>query len=189
MQSIFIRSACSAVMCGTLAFSIAALGQQTGTANRKTATASDHRFATEAAQGGMAEVELGRLAQQKASSEDVKRFAQRMVDDHSKANDQLKQAAQQSGITLPADSASKHKASMARLQKLSGEAFDRAYMQNMVQDHKKDLAEFQKEANQGSDPNIKQFAQNTLPTLQEHLKLAEDVSGKAKGANSADRSK
>ena len=78
---------------------------------------------------------------------------------------------------------------MERLQKLYGEAFDRAYMRSMVQDHKKDVIEFQKEANQGSDTNVKQFAQNTLPTLQDHLKTAQDVAGKAKGATSADRSK
>lgn len=187
MKNFLIRSG----MVGVLALSGLALAQQTGTATNKPAKGggADHRFAMEAAQGGLAEVELGRLAQQKASSEDVKRFAQQMIDDHSKANDQLKAAAQQSGITLPTDTDAKHKAVMTRLQGLSGEAFDRAYMQNMVQDHKKDVAEFQKEANHGSDTNIKQFAQTTLPTLEQHMKMAQEVSNKAKGANTADRHK
>lgn len=186
MKSFLIRSG----MIGMLALSGIALAQQTGTTSNKSAKGgADHRFAMEAAQGGLAEVELGRLAQQKASSEDVKQFAQRMIDDHTKANDQLKAAAQQSGITLPTDTDAKHKAMMTHMQSLSGEAFDRAYMQHMVQDHKKDVAEFQKEANRGSDTNIKQFAQTALPTLEQHLKMAQEVSTKAKGANTADRHK
>lgn len=170
--------ATSAAIAGLLTFSGAALGQSKTKATKGAAGAQ--HFVTEAAQGGMAEVELGRLATQKASNADVKQFGQRMVDDHSKANDQLKSAAAKSNLTVPTDMGAKHKAEMAKLSKLSGAAFDKAYMSHMVQDHKKDVAEFQKEANSGSDPNIKEFAQQTVPTLQEHLKQAQEVHAKLK---------
>lgn len=136
----------------------------------------------------MAEVELGRLATEKAQSDDVKKFGQRMVDDHTKANDQLKQIAAQKNVTLPSDVGSKNRAEIDRLSKLSGADFDRAYMRMMVRDHRKDVSEFQKEANSGKDSDIKNFASSTLPTLQDHLKEAQSIAGQG-GAHSADRSK
>jgi putative membrane protein len=178
--------ACSALL--TLGGS--ALQAQEKSAKAAKAGGADHKFVVEAAQGGMAEVELGRLAAEKASSSDVKKFGQKMVDDHTKANDQLKSVASQKGITLPTQAGAKEKAEMERLSKLSGAAFDKAYMQHMTKDHHKDVAEFQKEANSGKDPDIKNFASQTLPTLQEHLRLAEDVNSKLGGgsaAGSADR--
>ena len=138
-------------------------------------SAADHRFINEAAQGGLAEVELGQLAVQKASSDDVKKFGQRMVDDHSKANDQLKELAASKGINLPQAPNAKQEATKDRLSKLSGEQFDKAYMRDMVQDHKKDVAAFQAESTLGRDTDVKNFAAQTLPTLQSHLKEAEDV--------------
>jgi putative membrane protein len=137
--------------------------------------AADKHFMKEAAQGGMAEVQLGQLATQNAKSDEVKQFGQRMVDDHSKANDQLKQIAEQKGVTLPTDLSSKDKAEKDRLSKLQGEAFDRAYMQAMVTDHKKDVAEFKKEASNAKDSDVKNFASQTLPTLEDHLKQAQQV--------------
>src|ERR1041385_7579353 len=108
-------------------------------------SAADQTFVKKAAQGGMAEVELGKLATQKASSEDVKKFGQRMVDDHTKANDQLKQIAGNKGIDVPSQLSAKDKATKDRLSKLSGKSFDRAYMADMVRDHTMDVGEFQKE--------------------------------------------
>ena len=143
-------------------------------ANRMRSTA-DNTFATKAAQGGMAEVELGNLATQKATNDKVKKFGQRMVDDHTKANDELKSIASRKGITLPAEVDSKDRSTKDRLAGLSGAEFDRAYMKDMVSDHKADIAEFQKEADHGTDPDLKAFAAKTLPTLQEHLRLAEDA--------------
>lgn len=140
-----------------------------------TTMSADQKFVRDAAEGGMAEVELGKLAVQKASSQDVKNFGQRMVDDHSKANDQLKQIAENKGITVPAKLDAKDRALKARLSKLSGDSFDRAYMENMVKDHKKDVADFQRESESGSDPDVKQFASQTLPTLQQHLQQAESI--------------
>ncbi len=138
-------------------------------------SAADKMFVNKAAQGGMAEVELGQLAAQKGQSDDVKKFGQRMVDDHSKANDQLKQIAQQKGVQLPTDLDAKDKALKDRLSGLSGAQFDHVYMRHMLQDHKMDVAEFQKEANSGSDPDVKNFASQTLPTLQSHLQEAQQV--------------
>jgi putative membrane protein len=138
-------------------------------------SSADRMFARKAAIGGMAEVELGKLATQKASNDQVKQFGQRMVDDHSKANDELKQAASQEGIDLPADLDAKHKALQARLSAMSGAAFDRAYMKEMVRDHVEDVAAFQKQANRKSNTAVNTFAQKTLPTLKEHLKMARDT--------------
>jgi putative membrane protein len=133
----------------------------------------DIEFVLDAAKGGLAEVELGKLAADHAKNDEVKKFAQRMVDDHSKANDQLKSIADAKGIKLPeADTDATHKAMMRRLEKLNGAAFDRAYMQMMVGDHVKDVNEFKKESNAGRDPQVKSFASSTLPTLEEHLQQA-----------------
>jgi putative membrane protein len=136
---------------------------------------ADKTFVKKAAEGGLAEVELGQLATQKASSEEVKKFGQRMVDDHSKANDQLKQVAEQEHIKLPTEPSAKDKATKARLEKLSGEQFDHAYMRDMVKDHRTDVSEFAHEAKMGKDPAVKSFAESTLPTLREHLKEAEKI--------------
>jgi putative membrane protein len=136
----------------------------------------DKKFAKDAALGGMAEVELGRLATQKASSDAVKQFGQKMVDDHSKANDQLKQVASKENIDIPDSLDSKHQSRINKLSKLSGPEFDKAYIKDQVKDHQQDVSDFKSEAEDGSDTNIKQFASNTLPTLEEHLKMAKDLS-------------
>jgi putative membrane protein len=136
---------------------------------------SDKKFVRDAAQGGMAEVELGKLATEKASSDDVKKFGQRMVDDHTKANDQLKQVASREGVQLPEKLNAKDQMTKERLSKLSGAEFDRAYMSDMVKDHTKDVADFQRESNSGMDPAVKDFASKTLPTLQDHLREAKQI--------------
>ena len=136
---------------------------------------SDRHFMDKAAQGGMAEVELGQLAQQNAQNADVKAFAQRMVTDHSKANDQLKQLASQQGVSLPTTLDAKDQATKDKLSKLHGAEFDKAYMQDMVKDHKKDVAEFKHEANMAKTPALKDWASQTLPTLESHLQEAEKV--------------
>ena len=147
------------------------------TANRMT---GDTSFVTKAAQGGMAEVKLGKLATEKASSPDVKTFGQQMVDDHSKANDELKSLASKKGLTLPTDVDAKDQATYDRLSKLSGAEFDKAYMADMVSDHKTDVAEFRRESQRGSDPDVKAWAAKTLPTLEHHLQLAQSTDAKVK---------
>ncbi len=136
---------------------------------------SDQTFVMNAAKGGMAEVELGNLAADKGTSDDVKKFGQRMATDHGKANDEIKVLAQQKNISVPYDIDPKEKALKDRLMKLSGDAFDRAYMQAMLADHRKDVNEFRMEANAGKDPEVKAWAKKTLPTLQDHLKMAQDT--------------
>jgi len=142
----------------------------------------DKKFAKNAALGGMEEVELGKLATQKASSDEVKQFGQRMIDDHTKANDQLKELASKEKIALPDALDSKHQSKIDKLSKLSGPQFDKAYMKDMVKDHQQDVNEFQSEAQGGADPNIKQFAASTLPMLQEHLTLAKNLNKNEKHA-------
>jgi putative membrane protein len=148
-----------------------------GSSNAKLAPA-DRQFIKKAAAGGLAEVELGKLASEKAESPDVKQFGQRMVDDHTKANDQLKQVASEKGVTVPDKLNAKDAATKARLEKLSGKAFDRAYMSDMVTDHTKDVSEFRMESKNAKDPDVKNFASQTLPTLQDHLKEAKSIAPK-----------
>ena len=161
----------SALFCGALVSATAAQAQ---------VAAADASFMKKAAVGGMAEVEFGKLAQQKASSPAVKDFGARMVQDHSKANDELKELAGKKGVTLPTSLDGKNQKVMDRLQKASGEAFDRAYMSDMVTDHHEDVAEFRKQSTGGKDADVKAFAAKTLPTLEEHLKMAESTKAKVK---------
>jgi putative membrane protein len=136
-------------------------------------TTADKTFATEAASGGMAEVQMGQLALQKASAPEVKAFAQRMVTDHTQANQELMRLAKSENLALPAQLDAVHKSDVDRLSTMSGAAFDAAYMQHMVQDHQKTVADFQKEAQSGSDPGIKTYAQKYLPIMQQHLQMAQ----------------
>ena len=139
---------------------------------------ADTKFATAAALGGMEEVELGRLAAQKGASDEVRQFGQRMVDDHSKANQDLTQVASAKGLTLPSALDAKHQADVQKLSALSGDKFDREYVGMMVKDHRKDVAEFQKESTGGADADIKSFAARTLPVIQEHLQMIERIRDK-----------
>jgi putative membrane protein len=171
-----MRNLCIA---GTVVLAFAAVpasaaGQKSTTPSPK--AAADHTFVMKAARGGLAEVELGKLASDKASNDQVKQFGQKMVDDHGKANDELKSLAQKKNITLPTDLSAQDKALHDRLAKLSGPAFDRAYMQAMLKDHRTDVNEFRMESKSGSDPDVKEWAAKTLPTLESHLKLAQDDS-------------
>jgi putative membrane protein len=134
---------------------------------------ADVEFILKAAEGGMAEVELGRVASERAATDEVKKFGQRMVDDHGKGGEELKVIAQSRGISLPSDIEPKDKALKDRLAKLNGKTFDRTYMRNMVADHRMDIAEFKREANSGKDPEVKAWAAKMLPTLEDHLKEAQ----------------
>ena len=145
----------------------------------------DSKFASDAASGGATEVKLGHLAQENGSSNTVKEFGRRMETDHTKAGDELKQAASQSNISLPSGMTTEDQSTYNRLSKLHGAAFDRAYAQAMVKDHEKDVAEFEKESRRGQDQSIKSFAQQTLPTLKEHLRLAREMEKSVSGGSSA----
>ena len=140
-----------------------------------TKSSADETFAKKAAQGGMAEVKLGQLAEERGSNPAVKNFGRRMVQDHSKANEQLKNATSTESIPLPNEIDKSDQATYDRLSKLSGDAFDRAYARDMVKDHSKDVSEFQKEAKNGQNDAIKNFAAQTLPILQNHLDQARQM--------------
>lgn len=160
-------------------------GSETGTHERSRSGSSnrmsaDSNFATKAAQGGIAEVKLGELAKEKASNSDVKAFGQQMIDDHGKANDELKQLASSKGMTIPSDMDAKDQAKYDKLSKMSGAEFDKAYMQDMVSDHKTDVSEFRRESEHGTDPDLKAWAAKTLPTMEHHLQIAESTNAKLK---------
>jgi putative membrane protein len=142
--------------------------------DKMSTSTADAKFAKEAAGGGMAEVKLGQLAQEKGSSDFVKQFGKKMVEDHSKINDDLKAVAAKDNITLPSDLPPKQQALYDRLSKLSGEAFDKAYIAAMTRDHKMDIAEFKKEASAGKNPDLKEFASKTLPVIEGHLQMLEN---------------
>ena len=140
----------------------------------------DKEFATKAAQGNMAEVSLGQMAAQKGTSPDVKSFGNRMVNDHGKALDELKQWATNKGFTLPTDVSADQKATADKLSKYSGNQFDKAYADTMADDHEKDAKEFDKASKDAKDPDLKAWAAKTLPVIQDHLKMAKEMKTKVK---------
>jgi putative membrane protein len=136
-------------------------------------------FWNKAAEGGMAEVELSKLAQSKATNADVKKFAQKMVTDHTKANGELKTLAGKFNVTLPAELNSTHKSALEKLKGLSGADFDKAYVDAMVGDHNDAVSLFQSEAD-GTTEELKAWAAKTLPTLKEHQRMIKDIQSKMK---------
>lgn len=138
----------------------------------------DREFAMKAAMGGMAEVAMAQVALQKASNADVKAFADRMNTDHSKGNSELTQLAQNKGLAMPAETDAEHKQGLEHLSSLSSTEFDKAYIQHMVADHEKTVADFQKASQSAQDPDLKSWAAQKLPTLQDHLKQAQTINGK-----------
>lgn len=155
----------------------------TDTTMTSTSTASltslpDGHFAEEAAMGGMAEVQLGNLAQQKAQSADVKSFGAKMVQDHSAANTEFTNLLSQKGVSAPADLDQEHKDVMTKLSALSGAEFDKAYMKQMVDDHNKDVDLFTTESKDGKDNDMKTWAGAKLATLKEHQTMAKATAKK-----------
>jgi putative membrane protein len=132
---------------------------------------ADKEFMMEAAKGGMMEVEMGKMAEQKAKSPDVKKFGKRMVTDHTKANNELMALAKTKGVTLDTSKS---------MEKVDDANFDQDYIDKMVKDHEKDVAAFEKEAKDGKDPDVKAWAKKTLPTLKKHLELAKETQAKLK---------
>lgn len=141
--------------------------------NAATHAMQDKSFVKKAAEGGLAEVRLGELAQQKSNSQDVKDFAQKMVNDHTQLNNQMQPIAQQMGVSSPQGLSKKDKKEIAKLENLSGQQFDEAYIKYMVKDHKKDLSEFKDEASRTQNPQLKNAAQQGAQVIDQHLQLAE----------------
>jgi putative membrane protein len=155
----------------TLALTAAAL-LLTATAAFADPSQADKAFATTAAQSGLAEVQAGQLASQRATSPQVKQYGQKLVTDHTQANDQLQQIAQQDNLTLPTQPSATEQHLDQRLTGLSGPAFDSAFVSGEVRDHEQAIALFQREAQSGRDPALKDFAQKSLPMLRQHLQMA-----------------
>lgn len=137
--------------------------------------AAEQAFVTQAAQGGQAEVQLGKLASEHGTHPDVKQFGDRLVRDHGQANQELAALAAQKGWTAPDKPAKKHQADEQRLSRLTGDAFDRAYMQHMVKDHEMDVRAFEQAARQVDDAELKAWIEKALPTLREHLDRARAI--------------
>jgi putative membrane protein len=146
----------------------------------------DKLFVKKALEGGIAEVQLGQLTLQKSNNDQVKQFAQKMIDDHTKLGDQMKPVAQQVGVAVPTEPSKKDKATMAKLQALSGSAYDQAYIKDMVKDHKQDLGEFQMEASSGQDPAVKDAASQGSQVISQHLQMAQQLA-KDQNANVASK--
>jgi putative membrane protein len=140
----------------------------------------DSKFVTEAATGGLCEIKLGQLAVKQASNPDVKKFGQRMIDDHTRVAKDLSGVADKKGIKVSTDLPKKQQEKFDDLAKLKGAEFDRAYMKMMVQDHEEDVKEFDKQAKSGADPDVKAFAAKALPTLREHLTMAKEIYDRVK---------
>jgi putative membrane protein len=156
---------------------------QTSTTTTTTDTAAqageiaeaDQKFVEKAAQASIAEIDLGELAQEKAQSDEVKQFAQRMVQDHGKANEQLEEIAKNKGAVIPTEAGEDHSKIRAELGELEGEEFDQRYMAAMAEEHQKAVDLFQSQAEQGEDEELKSFAEQTLPTIKEHLSMAQSM--------------
>lgn len=172
------------MVCAMTVVGLAGCKQMHGAHKGNVQSAGDAGFMREAAQGNEAEVEMGRIAVQRAVNPDVRAFGQRMIDDHSKANGQLMQLASNKEISLPTEPNLAQRMTADSLQKKSGEDFDKTYMKTMVEDHEKDVKAYENEINTGKDPDVLAYARDTLPILKEHLGLARqadaEVSGKTK---------
>lgn len=138
----------------------------------------DKDFARLAAQANRGEIEIGTLAQQKASNDAVKEFGKRMVEDHTNAGHELRNWSAQTNFMLPTGITADDSSTKSSLSSESGTQFDQKYMQSQLKDHKQVIAAFEKEIQDGQDPQLKQIAAKILPVLQDHVRLAEDVAGK-----------
>ncbi|MBR0698232.1 DUF4142 domain-containing protein [Bradyrhizobium lablabi] len=136
---------------------------------------ADESFLKQAMQGDMAEVKMGQLAQQKGADDKVKQFGQMLESDHSQNLEKAKSVAQEIGMSPPASVNTEQKATYDRLNKLSGQQFDKEFAQHMVQDHKKDISKFDQESKKSG--SVANFAQGTLPVLKKHLEMAESLGG------------
>lgn len=146
-------------------------------------TSADQQFMKQAAIGDAAEIQLGQMAQQKSQNPKVKAFGERMIKDHSQADDRLKGIAQEQHVSLPTELDPQHQAIKGELSKKSGPRFDRDYIRFMVQEHTKTIAKFKQEMQSTGDPTLKQYVQTTLPVLQSHLSEAKQIESELKNGS------
>jgi putative membrane protein len=158
-----------------------AASSATASSSSSTSANADQDFIANAAKGNRAEVTLGKMVESKTKDPSVRQFAQQMVKDHTTALNELTQLAQSKNITLPEGLPDDATALQSKLSSASGKALDKDYMDSMVDDHKKDVSEFQDASQNAKDPDVKQWAAKTLPTLQAHLQKAEQIDAKVGG--------
>jgi putative membrane protein len=163
--------------------------QDNGTMQSGPAKVDDKKFVKDAAIGGLIEVELGKLAADKGSSDAVKQFGQHVVETQTKTNEQLKDAAARAGYSIPESLDTKHHGRVDKLAKLSGAEFDKAYIKDQVKENEADVRAFQDESQGGTNSAVKAFAANTLPTLEAQLTMAKDLRKSGGGALPGDSSK
>jgi putative membrane protein len=135
----------------------------------------DRKFAKDATVAGMTNVEMGRLALEKASSDDIRQFGKKLLDEQTQANDRLKELASQDNISVPDALDTKHQSQIDKLSKLSGAEFDKAYLKEQLKNHEVQVRDFSEEAQRGTDPSVKSFAAGMLPKLQRQLELARNL--------------
>ena len=157
---------------------VAAMATAATLALAQKAPADDMAFVRKAAIAGMTEVQASKVALEKSTDANVKSFAQHMIDDHTKAGDALKTAAMQEGLAVPSELDTEHKQVVDKLSGLSGATFDRAYKTQMLTDHKEAVALFTNESRDSAETPVDKFAADTLPTLQAHLKMAQELNSK-----------
>jgi putative membrane protein len=149
-------------------------------AEEKRTKVTDREFVTEVAGGGLAEVKLGELAKERAASPEVRKFGERMIDDHNRANQELMALLRKKGMDVSTkEMPKKAQETFDRLSQLKGAEFDRAYIKDMLKDHREDVALFEAMSKSGSDPDLRAFAIKTLPTLREHYQLARKLAGES----------
>lgn len=142
---------------------------------------SPEEFVRMASEGNLAEINLGRMAEKQATNEGIKDFGQRLVKDHTKANEELNKLANRKNFKVAQKMNAKHEKLANQFSKLNGANFDRSFLKDMVKDHEKDISLFEAQAKNGTDPDVKAFAAKTLPTLKEHLKIARNLDKKIGG--------
>lgn len=144
------------------------------------ANTDSSKFLSKALQDGKAEIRVCQLALQRSSSNDIKQFAQRMIDDHTRTDQEIQELATRKGVTLPADVSAEQKLTYDKLSALSGAGFDKEFMDHNVSDHEGDVKDFKEQADKGTDADVKAFAEKTLQMLQTHLELSKQVAAKVK---------
>ena len=179
-----LSTAAIALLAAMPAFAQQPAGPHAATPQREMSQ-QDTNFMKEAAAGGLAEVELGKLAQQKAASVEVKNFGARMVRDHGNANEQLTEIATKKSVQLPQQLDPQHAQKRDQLAGLRGADFDRAYMSDMVKDHDKDIQAFRHEAQTGQDPDLRRFARDTLAVIEQHDQMAHKTQNSIVGVGSS----
>lgn len=145
----------------------------------------DQQYFRDMAQASLAEVETGKLAQQQASNEQVKEFAEHMVKDHGRMMEEQEQMAGDKGLQMPKQPNKEHQAALKKLENAKGEQFDRAYMSQMVKDHEKTLKLVREASKNAKDPELKAMAQKAAPDIEKHLQMAKQLSDRASAGASS----